>query len=426
MREVDSSVEKPEPGRAGPTEPGKRIEAIDMVRGFALFGVLLVNMYNFGATSPIWTSIVDQAAYSVMRVFFETKSWRLFSFLFGLGFALQLLKAGTLGRRFWPRYLRRLAVLFAIGMGHALFYDGDILMYYAMLGVLLIPFRSVPPRLLVGFAVALLAVCPVGNAVRSLLAEEAPVAVDSKTDIAGARLRNRRLLQTHPYAVGSIVDVMEFNSDAIPPDLSAYLFDPEGTPAYFAMFLLGLYVGRRRIAHDIEGNLPLIRSVAAWGIGLGLAGMLIERVLASGWGYNVFGDRGANVGAEFVGDVAFAYGSTALSLGYGAGIVLLSRNHRLRRLVTPFGPVGRMALSVYLTQSLMFTTLFYGYGLGFVGRTGPAGVTEFALLIFVLQVAVCGWWVRRYRYGPAEWLWRTLTYLQFPAMRLQPAPEGVA
>jgi len=420
------AIVAPSSAQARPTEPGRRIAAIDMVRGFALFGVLLVNMYNFGATSPVWTSTIDQAAHSVMRVFFETKSWRLFSFLFGLGFALQLLRAETFEGRFWPRYLRRLAVLFAIGMGHALIYDGDILMYYATLGVLLIPFRTAPPRLLVGLAVALLALCPVGNAVKPLLAEEARAPVESETDIAEARMGNRLLLQTHPYAVGSVTDVMKFNSHAIPPHLTEYPFDPEGTPAFFAMFLLGLYVGRKRIAHDIEGNLPLIRAVAAWGVVLGLAGMLAERVLAFGWGYRVFGDRGANVGAEFVGDVAFAYGSTALSLAYAAGIVLLSRIGRFRWLVTPFGPVGRLALSVYLTQSLAFTTLFYGYGLGFLGRTGPAGVSEFAILIFALQVVVCSWWVRRYRYGPAEWLWRALTYLQFPPMRFRPASPGVA
>jgi uncharacterized protein len=124
--------------------------------------------------------------------------------------------------------------------------------------------------------------------------------------------------------------------------------------------------------------------------------MTVERVLAIGWGYNVWGDRGANMALEFVGDMFF---------------------------VTPFSPVGRLALSVYLTQSLAFTTLFYGYGLGFVGRTGPAGVTEFAILIFALQLVVCDWWVRRYRFGPAEWVWRGLTYGKFPAMRLQPAPD---
>jgi uncharacterized protein len=155
---------EPRTAQTGPTDPGKRIVAIDMVRGFALFGVLLVNMYNFGATSLVWTAPIDQAAFSVMRFFFETKSWRLFSFLFGLGFALQLIRAEARGRRFWPTYFRRLAILFAIGMVHALFYDGDILMYYAMLGALLAAFQKVSPRWLLGLAIVLLAVFPVGGA----------------------------------------------------------------------------------------------------------------------------------------------------------------------------------------------------------------------------------------------------------------------
>jgi uncharacterized membrane protein YeiB len=98
-----------------------------------------------------------------MRFFFETKSWRLFSFLFALGFSLQLLRARDRGGRFWSTYLRRLAVLFVIGMLHALLYSGDILMGYAMLGLLLIPFSKAPPRLLLVLAVVLLAVFPIGG-----------------------------------------------------------------------------------------------------------------------------------------------------------------------------------------------------------------------------------------------------------------------
>ena len=97
------------------------------MRGFALFGVLLVNMFNFGAYSIIWNGPADEVAFSVMRFFFETKSWRLFSFLFGLGFALQLIRADERGSKFAPVYLRRLIILFVIGAGHAMIYDGDIL-----------------------------------------------------------------------------------------------------------------------------------------------------------------------------------------------------------------------------------------------------------------------------------------------------------
>jgi uncharacterized protein len=415
---------EPRTAQAGPTDPGKRVEAIDMVRGFALFGVLLVNMYNFGATSLVWTAPIDQAAFSVMRFFFETKSWRLFSFLFGLGFALQLIRAEARGSRFWPTYFRRLTVLFVIGMVHALFYDGDILMYYAMLGALLALFQKVPPRLLLGLAIVFLAVFPVGGTIKSLLSEDVPPQAAIASHLEKAQEKNEERLRTHPHAVGSITDVMAENSKTIPPDLREYPLDAEGTLAYFAMFLIGLYVGRRNILQNIEGNLPMIRSVATWGLGLGIASMMVERVLAFAWGYNVWGDRGANVPLEFVGDLLFAYGSTALSFGYAAGIVVLSRSAKFRALVTPFGPVGRLALSVYLTQTLAFTTLFYGYGFGFAFRLGPAAVTGYAALIFAIQVVICTWWVRRYRFGPAEWVWRGLTYGRFPAMRLQSASLG--
>ena len=124
----------------GPIDPPQRIETIDMVRGFALFGVLLVNMFNFGAYSPIWTDASDRAAFSVMRFFFETKSWRLFSLLFGLGFSLQLLRAHSRGSGFVPVYLRRLGALFLIGMGHALLFPADVLVVYAELGLVLLVF----------------------------------------------------------------------------------------------------------------------------------------------------------------------------------------------------------------------------------------------------------------------------------------------
>ena len=90
-----------------PIDPAQRIKAVDMVRGFTLFGVLLVNMYNFGASSPIWTDGIDQLAFSAKQFFFETKSWRLFSLLFGFGFALWMLRADEKGTMLLPIYVRR-------------------------------------------------------------------------------------------------------------------------------------------------------------------------------------------------------------------------------------------------------------------------------------------------------------------------------
>lgn len=99
----------------------------------------------------------------------------------------------------------------------------------------------------------------------------------------------------------------------------------------------------------------------------------------------------------------------------GAVLEFDQRGVRSGQFVKPLSAVGRMALSVYLTQTLAFTTLFYGYGFGRAFRLGPAVVTGWALLIFAFQIIACGWWVRRYRFGPAEWIWRALTYLRFPS-----------
>ena len=131
----------PPPDKIGPTRIQTRILSIDAVRGFALFGVLLVNMFNFGAYSPEWSNAVDRAFSIIMHSLFETKSLRLFSMLFGFGFALQLARALSLDNGSLWFYFRRLFFLFLFGMAHALFYDGDILMEYAALGLILVLFR---------------------------------------------------------------------------------------------------------------------------------------------------------------------------------------------------------------------------------------------------------------------------------------------
>jgi len=114
----------------------------------------------------------------------------------------------------------------------------------------------------------------------------------------------------------------------------------------------------------------------------------------------------------------FAVGSTAICLGYAAAIALLAQEVRWKRFLSPLGAVGRMALTTYLVQTLMFTTLFYGYAFGQAYRIGPAAVTTYAVLFFAVQVAACSWWIRHFRIGPVEWLWRTLSYLQLQPWRI--------
>jgi uncharacterized protein len=121
---------------------------------------------------------------------------------------------------------------------------------------------------------------------------------------------------------------------------------------------------------------------------------------------------------QLAGDLLFAFGTPALALGYAATILLAAQTPGGRAVLAPLASVGRLGLTVYLTQTLMFTTLFYGYGFGQAFRLGPAAVTAGTLVFFGVQVVVCQWWTRRFRFGPVEWLWRALTYVRWPPMRL--------
>ena len=156
----------------------------------------------------------------------------------------------------------------------------------------------------------------------------------------------------------------------------------------------------------------------AWGLGFGLAAMAAERVLAATAGYTFWGPQGTSPGVQLAGDLLFTFGCTALALGYAAMLILAFQTPRGRTLLVPLAGVGRLALTVYLTQTLIFTTLFYGYGFGLAYRLGPAAVTASAAAIFAVQVVACQWWLKRFRFGPFEWLWRSLTYLKWQPLRL--------
>jgi uncharacterized protein len=400
------------PGSAGPLAADSRIFAVDVVRGFALFGVLLENMYGFGADSVAWSSTPDRVAFQVMHVFFESKTWTLFSILFGLGFALQLERADAGRFRFLFTSLRRLAVLFAVGAAHALLFDGDILMLYAELGLALLLVRRLPTRGLLVLAAALVFVFPVAHYYsRERLARP--------NEVERARARLERAKTSHVYAVGSLAEVVEDNASAIPADPLEDVARPESGLSVFAMLLLGYTIGRSGVLKDIPGNAATFRRVRNWGLALGLGAMLAERVLYVTDGYDVFRAQRAGPGIRFAGDLLFAYGITAVSLGYAAVLVLWAQTPRGKTVFAPMAAIGRLTLSAYLLQTLMFTTLFYGYGFGQVYRLGPVAVSCWAVAFFAAQLAAAWWWSKRFLFGPAEWLWRSLTYLKRPPMRVQ-------
>jgi uncharacterized protein len=178
-----------------------------------------------------------------------------------------------------------------------------------------------------------------------------------------------------------------------------------------AMMLLGLYAGKRRIFEDIPGNLPLVRKVWLWGLILGLIGNGI---------YVYLGQQSSRAMPSLTNLISLAgqtFGAPALALFYMTTLTLLAEGTAWRARLAPLANAGRMALTNYLLQSLICTLLFYGYGFGLYGKVGIAGGILLTAVIFAAQVALSSWWLGRFRFGPMEWLWRTLTYGKRQAMR---------
>jgi len=402
----------------GPVTVSERIVSVDIVRGFALWGVLLINMMNFGALFPDrWLEPIDQFAFWAQRFFFEMKSWRLFSFLFGFGFALQMMRASDRGTRFLPVYVRRLALLLGFGFFNFLFYFGDILTAYALLGFVLLAFRRWSLRWILVVAALLLLVDPIDSAIRPEILSDPEVAAEvarvaRAENVVGTDYSQEgwREAMTGPVFAHWGVQARHFGRHADP---RGQWEGDESWLLFFSMFLLGLYAGKRRIFQDSERHRVLIRRIFLWGLPLGLLAM------TSDWIFRDFVSAPLPPALRFAKEAVWAYGATALSLSYAAGLVLLAQRPRWNRILSPLGAMGRTALTVYLAQSIIFTTLFYGYGFGQSGRVGPAGIFGYAALIYATQLAICVWWMKWFRFGPAEWLWRTLTYLELQPMRLQ-------
>ncbi len=401
----------------------ERLPAIDTLRGLAIFGILLVNMSSFNAPldaarlgTVLWPSLPDCAARWVIRTLAEGKFYTLFSFLFGLGMAIQMERVEARGGCFARLYLRRLAVLLLIGACHVvLLWYGDVLVIYALLGFPLLLFRRLAAKTIL-ICCLLAYLIPILIMSASLAPEQWP-SFDGQTaaqaapwdgwtaeDVAAAMEPD-----IATYGRGSFAEIMVGRLEDYRSLLSSIV--KYFVPQVFAMFLLGLWVGRRRILHDPAPHERLLRRLVLWGLPFGLLCNAGFTALLH------IGGEEWLIWPTFEGYVLQWVGVPPLAFGYAAGVVLLIRSDAWRRRLAPLAAVGRMALSNYLLQTLICTTLFYSYGLGLFGKVGPALGLLMTVVIFALQIPLSVWWLHRFRFGPMEWLWRSLTYARRQPMR---------
>ena len=338
--------------------------------------------------------------------------------LFGVSFFLFLSRAETRGVAARPLFRRRLWLLLAIGLVHAtLLWSGDILTVYALLGFALVPFYGRSSRTLLAWAAGLLALPVVVYALMWVggMADplaRPPVAPGNAAPGSADRPDLVGLIIAGFRGVGYL-DMLQANLIQL-AGRWVELFTTARLPKVLGMFLLGLWVGQRGVARDLDVHAGLLRLVAAWGFGLGLPlNVAAAWLVAGGVPYL----PGSALGMAEV--VAAAVGVPLLALGYAAGLALLMRSGLASKVLVALAPVGRMALTNYLLQTLACVFVFYGIGLGLYGEVGTAAA-GIAFLIFAFQVPLSWWWLGRYRFGPVEWVWRRMTYRAPLALRRPP------
>ena len=398
------------PGPSKPAGLNERIEVVDVLRGFALFGILFTHIsMQFMAgrlPEPVIQSMtshpIDQVIMALSGIFFQGKFYTIFSFLFGLSFALQLTGAARRDSNFLVRYGWRLLILGTIGLLHHIHWRGDILSIYAVLGFAMLPFRNISDKWLVVVALLLVLNVParLTEGYRALTAPSASPA--QRNDAGEATAKQYYDLIKH----GSYGQNLRENFYAFREKM-AFQLDSGRLYITLGFFLLGLYAGRRRFFESFATHQSFFRKVCRYSgfatlalIVVALLLFLVLRLPENGY-------------TRLLGGFIFDTANTALTLFYLAGVTLLFGKPNWAKKLAGLAPVGRLGLTNYLLQTVVGLVLFQGYGFNLMGEIGVALSTTLAFPVFFLQVQYSKWWLSRFRYGPFEWLWRSGTHLQW-------------
>ncbi|MFP2907936.1 DUF418 domain-containing protein [Pyxidicoccus sp. 3LFB2] len=421
---------------ARPVAATERVTLLDALRGFALCGVFISNSVTWfsGRTilpreqaqaqgAPLLEVIVNSSYQFLVNQKFIT----IFSFLFGLGFSIQMSRAASRGSSVVPLYSRRLFILLCIGVVHLFgIWIGDILHTYAVVGFLLLLFRARSNRTVLIWAVGLLVAM---SLLLPLLQRYVPVLLHG-ADAAAALSKAAQAEEAAHRA--KLLAALSSDSpwDGLVGRVTYYVDTffrvnrIKWMGLILARFLFGLLAGRLLLLQDVERNRALLRRMLVWGLGAGVVingtGLVVTRLRSMGrlttpqeslW--------------PFLLNNLQELGFVVMGAGYVAAFALLFHRVRWQRVLGALAPVGRMALSQYLLQSIVSVWVYDGWGLGLIGTLPSSRVVAISLGIFAVQIVLSHWWLSRFRFGPAEWLWRSLTYGRAQPMRL-PAREGTA
>ena len=390
-----------------------RLVAVDALRGFALLGIMLAHFIYWYTAGPLpnevfgkYKDIGSQVADIFNNLFITGKFFTFFSFLFGLSFYLQMRGLEHEPATFLRRYSWRLVLLLIIGLAHHALWMGDILSIYAPLGFALLFLRKMNNKwiLITGL----------------LLALNLPGKVIGLVQILNHGQQNfggsESIAKTYNAVIdhGSLIDIIKFNLNNLS---TKFQFQINSGRLFITLgfFLLGMFAGRKKwFEHGIESKQVFSkickRSAIVMSIALGCALVMFaaDAFLKLGWQQNPY--------AGYIFMIFYDVFNAAMVVFFISGITLLMYKKGGQRFFFPMAPVGKMALSSYITQTLFGLTLFYGIGFHLYAKTSPGINYLIAIVFFIFQMWFSKWWLRYFNYGPLEWLWRSGTLLKWQPM----------
>ena len=390
-------------------EKKPRIEIIDALRGFSLAGIVIVHMVENYIAAPVPEGAMDAAHQGIadyvidgfILLFLRGKFFALFSFLFGLSFFIQMKNADLKGQNYQFRFLWRLILLLFIGYLHSLFYRGDILTIYALLGIFLVPFYRLKKQwILVSSMVLFLGL---GRYLVFLFTQG-----DSLFTAGNYGPDSPEIVQYfNVLSEGSIWEVFKTNAwegHVMKMDFQLGIFSRGYLT--FGFFLLGLYTGKIDFFRNYLEKKQLVKDLL-WGSVILLC---IAIVITAGSFMQLGPEPEFNNWIAMLGLTGFDLVNVALTFIILCLFVMIYRSVKWKKRLDSFTPYGRTALTNYVLQSIAGTFVFYGWGLGYIGKLSNTVSFGLAILLIILQILISKWWMKRFYYGPFEWLWRSLTF----------------
>lgn len=406
-----------------PVQRQERVEVLDLLRGFALLGILMVNMPLMNAPFltemgefALWTDSINQQANWIIDFFFTGKFYTLFSMLFGIGFYFFMKKANETGNSVLGLFRRRLGWLLAIGVLHVvLLWYGDILVFYALFGFLMILFRKKSNKSLIIWAVCILMLPVLFSTVLVLLFKlalsipEAASEMESSFESSAAQMNQLFERALEVYSTGSFSEIVSMRLEEYKNILGGIFFF---FPNVLSMFLVGMVLARKKVFEDLEANKAFFRKLLLYSLPVALAG---------NWLYAHYSVQSSYISMDWemvLSLIGHGFGGPAMTFVYISLIAFCYQKGYWKGLTRAIQRTGRMALTNYLMQSVIATTIFFSYGLGLYGQVDMVQGMMLTVGIYGVQVVWSYFWLKHYRFGPMEWLWRTLTYGKKQKMRL--------